>query len=800
MDLDFIDKPFAHGSWLRTTDKVNFLESDPFISSVQYLDSYHQFSQKEMENLFDNPTPVYPGIGKCVVETDTCLGQSQGGESRTRKCLIEPYCSVKDRLMLAIDYLKEYVEDSDALIQIWVPTKIAGQNVLTTTDQPYSLNPSCLSLASYRNVSKAFHLTAEEDSKESAGLPGPVFLEKFPEWTPDVRFFRNDECPRKYYAELYNISGCLALPVFEQESGTCLAVVEIVTTTQKINYHLELEIVCKALEAVDLKSSQDFFPFCIKTCNEFYQIAIPEISKILKSVCETNNLPLALTWALCNRQGKNEYKQVSGKYDYYISTVDSACYMADSDLFGFYKACSTQYLFLDQGIVGKALTRNKQLFATDVTSFSKTSYPLSHHARMFNLRAALAIPLANIYTGSIEFVLEIFLPRDCQDIEEQKHMWDFLPIVIQHSCRNFHVIMDKEKENFAFVSWECLKEEPEEAFKVISHWDNNESEFSEFEQLQESSALKFGVTDESKENSSVGEKRQTKAEKTISLQILRQYFAGSLKDAAKSIGVCPTTLKRICRQHGINRWPSRKIKKGNHSLKKLQLVVNSIRGAEGLIRIDSFYNTFPGLNSQGNDHFPSFKTNNNSQKLNSQPDSGLLSLKVADSNSQSPSGSQNSGSSICCSTKAKQLTSTTTNGLNTAFSLAVEVPVVTLNRSCSKAELLSPNHDKIQETIPKVTGQSFRDGMIFRVKATFGLENIRFSFQPNWAFKDLQQEIAKRFKIYDFSKIDLKYLDIDQESVLLTCDDDLDECLDLLRFSQTNTLKISLYQSSQPKI
>lgn len=245
----------SDGFWLETTTDQG---SNYFSQPLLLLDNNHSIpntnqvlvdpQMDELSAPTRQNTQTDPTFQLVVEGTATQMNSRRlwiGPNSPTNP---NPILSVKTRLVQAIEYLKNSTRDKDVLIQIWVPVKRGGKNVLITHNQPYFLNPNSQSLLEYRNVSQNYQFAAEKDSKELVGLPGRVFLKKLPEWTPDVRFFKREEYPRVNYAHQHNVRGSIAVPVFETGSGTCLGVVEIVTTIQKTHYHPELEDVCKALE------------------------------------------------------------------------------------------------------------------------------------------------------------------------------------------------------------------------------------------------------------------------------------------------------------------------------------------------------------------------------------------------------------------------------------------------------------------------------------------------------------------------------------------------------------------------
>ncbi|TYI82025.1 hypothetical protein E1A91_D05G193700v1 [Gossypium mustelinum] len=904
MQLDYMDELLLDGCWLEAspTEGSDFLDPNAFFDPTFEWPTSDSNGGDLGGSLFQGEDPISFLPGNPHMNENHSQGahlshnlDDVNGVSRNLHgdCMTDaselsrrwwigpranpgPSTSVMQRLIGALNHIKDSAKETDVLVQLWLPVNKGGRRILTTSEQPFSLDPNSQRLASYRNISVKYQFPAEEDSKDMAGLPGRVFLSKVPEWTPDVRFFRSDEYHRVDHAQQHGVRGTFALPVFEQGNRTCLGVIEVVMTTEKIKIKPEMESVCKALEqAVNLRSFTASSTRNIQACNSSYQAALPEIKEVLKRACETHRLPLAQTWVPCMQLGKEGCPHSTDNYFHCVSTVDDACYIAKPNIRGFHEVCSEHHLLKGQGVAGRAFMTNQPCFSTDITSFKKTEYPLAHHAKMFKLHAAVAIRFRCIHTGKADFVLEFFLPVDCRDPEGQKEMLNSLSIILQQVCCSLRVVTNEELEEdrdmgvseviASLDGIPCRKELSEEqctyhsekysrensswtasltevnqssststAMKLRKEkpratWDEKISKVKQHKkQISLRGTVEGGdstinkISFSSATKRKTGQKRHSKAEKTITLQVLRQYFSESLKDAAKSLGVCPTTLKRTCRQHGIERWPSQKLQKVGNSLEKLQHVIDSVQGVSGAFHISSLYPNFsqlasPRSSGKSTSSASVLGLNDKPKKTTILPEGGNFVSQAATSNSPSSSCSQSSSSSHSCSSgthhpskfnisgnggliigensgngELKRVTSDTK--LHTLSQEGLKLFPRSHSPASVKEQLIS---DSIQPVVTENNSQIAQDldAQTQKVKVTYGDDKIHFRMQSKWRLKDLLLEITRRFNIDDISGFDLKYLDDDSEWVLLTCDADLEECIDVCRWCEGNTIRLLLQAS-----
>lgn len=263
------------------------------------------------------------------------------------------------------------------------------------------------------------------------------------------------------------------------------------------------------------------------------------------------------------------------------------------------------------------------------------------------------------------------------------------------------------------------------------------------------------------------------------------------------IVVCPTTLKRICRQHGIQRWPSRKIKKVGHSLQKIQLVMDSVHGAQGSFQIESFYSNFPKLASSDSktDPFSPSKIH-------------ILDSKASSSCSHTVSSDQSSSSGTQPFVHPRTPTGEDAgnNVLKRAWSDAVLHVSLYKQEQEQEPKVFRRSHShksltelSLASTLPP-KGRNARDDHIRRVKVTYGEEKVRFRLQKDWGYDQVLKEVGKRFSIIDINCFHLKYFDDDSEWVLLTCDADLEECIDVYRSCKGGAIQLALFEPRRTQL
>ncbi|XVF51271.1 hypothetical protein PTKIN_Ptkin04bG0171600 [Pterospermum kingtungense] len=694
------------------------------------------------------------------------------------------------------------------------------------------------------------------------------------------------------------------------------------------------------MQAVNLKSSEILDHPSTKICNTSRQNALAEILEILTGVCETHKIPLAQTWIPCRHRSVLAYggglKKSCTSFDgscmgqVCMSTTDVAFYVVDAHKWGFHEACLEHHLQKGQGVAGRAFLSHNSCFCADITRFCKTEYPLVHYARMFGLTSCFAICLRSTYTGDDDYVLEFFLPPAISDSNEQQTLLASMLETMRQHFQCLKVASGAELE-WDEGSIEIIEASSDERLEYVTipplvksppgtNTSPNRGELQLDSSKQQLTVNFDSATDEGNVVASgsqdpvclpqdkdvkKSERKRGKAEKSISLEVLQQYFAGSLKDAAKSLGVCPTTMKRICRQHGISRWPSRKINKVNRSLSKLKHVIDSVQGADGAFGLTSLAKSplpvdvgsisWPtSLNGSNQQNSPNSKPSEPQGDKNDSPtcrtpgtkgqalmEDQLLGERTLSQeelfrqqNRLSPDLDKGQNRSRTGSGSREESAGTRTShgfyqGSPAIESAATRDPLGSMHDQCFKAhgspelalqtsgqlnistrvsmlgalvrtEPLEPFGGMLVEdagsskdlknlcpsaaevgvderfpdsswTPPLCSDLALKQAMATStqtapietarqemksvvIKATYREDIIRFRISLSSGILELKDEVARRLKL-EVGTFDIKYLDDDNELVLIACDADLQECLDVSRSSGSNIIRLSVHDA-----
>ncbi|KAL7175329.1 hypothetical protein ACSBR2_029015 [Camellia fascicularis] len=448
-------------------------------------------------------------------------------------------------------------------------------------------------------------------------LPGRVFKHQFPESTPNVEFYSITEYPQRDDALRCGVLESLAFPVFESSTQRCVGVIEVVSPVEDCRL-----LICHSYFRYEIyKDFEKFGLICSfafphedaeldDNKNEARKVAFDEIKNVLKRVCDVHDVPFAQAWVPCKMSWPCR-ALVDGGILHASCYYEEDDYGEDEDKDTFHHVSSLFHLKNGVGVVGRALLSTNMVFCRDVTQLSLTEYPLAHYARMAGLSGCFAICLESNYTGNDVYVLEFFMPMSNNASENP---YTSLRNILDTIRKNFRCLRVASRELGEELHIEEIsiqngeKLDPVQIPKTTISLPQLELSQSEVEVMQVDSsdqqlvnAINTGSNVFGTEHNNIAitctqEKDTVKASKRkvnisggtvkastrkgdesggtvkpsdrednkkgvkikISLEEILQTSKMKLEDAAQSLGVSKSTLKRACRFYCIGRWPPRK--------------------------------------------------------------------------------------------------------------------------------------------------------------------------------------------------------------------------------------------------
>ncbi|PWA70971.1 NIN-like protein [Artemisia annua] len=159
---------------------------------------------------------------------------------------------IKDKIIAVLSGL--CFREPHVLVQFWSPVIDQKCCSLTTLDQPFGLGALDEGLYMYRLKSEQRTSAIEEEHREDVGSPGRVYCQKLPEWSFGIHTLPVGQHVQDL-AACSDIHRYINLPVFEHGSGCCVGVLQLITSSNCIDYAFEVREVLRALKEENLRSS-----------------------------------------------------------------------------------------------------------------------------------------------------------------------------------------------------------------------------------------------------------------------------------------------------------------------------------------------------------------------------------------------------------------------------------------------------------------------------------------------------------------------------------------------------------------
>ncbi|CDP15653.1 unnamed protein product [Coffea canephora] len=248
------------------------------------------------------------------------------------------------------------------------------------------------------------------------------------------------------------------------------------------------------------------------------------------------------------------------------------------------------FIHKGQGVVGRAFSSKSACFCRDIKQLSITEYPLVPIARRFNYSACFAVCLQSPCSSNCIYVLEFFLPMNKKDYRDPRTLLHSLMETLKKRLQNsFKIASGQELGQKLTV--EVIKQvDTANAYINGVHEQQNgivrSTTGQELVQNIVSIAHDEPIVDDPQRDGASIEQRDNevtnlkmqkpsytlKSDLGITREVLEQNSTRKLEDAAKNIGVSRSTLKHICREYGIHRWPPRKARKVNQAFAEQKIV------------------------------------------------------------------------------------------------------------------------------------------------------------------------------------------------------------------------------------